>query len=341
MERQSPQLEFLQIPCGREWQAIEILRIQHQTIEQRNHRLTLSTAKNWLDAFRLRTLPLAFSSILLGAFLAVGEGAFQFSILLSALVTTLFLQILSNLANDYGDFEKGTDNINRVGPQRTVQTGKIDPRSMKTAIGLFSALAFFSGLSLLYLAGVFSDLTTFLVFLATGLVCIVAAITYTVGKNAYGYLGLGDVSVLLFFGYVGVLGTCYLMTHHFSSIYLLPATACGLLSVGVLNLNNLRDIENDRASGKNSIPVRIGFKAGKYYHASLIALSFVCFALFDLLFIEGWLKLSFLLLLPLYARHVSNVFKTHQNKDLDPFLKQLALTSLFSTSILGISIFIQ
>lgn len=292
----------------------------------------------WLKAFRLRTLPLAFSSIILGAFLAANEDRFSTSILLFALLTTLFLQVLSNLANDYGDYVKGTDNANRVGPARTLQAGLISKMAMLNAMILFSFLSLASGVSLLYVSGAFSDPAIGIFFLALGLFCIIAAVTYTVGKNAYGYKGLGDISVLIFFGLIGVLGTHFLMTHSFHFQNLLPAFACGFLAVGVLNLNNLRDIENDRASGKMSIPAKIGFDAGKGYHTILIVSSVVCFSAFVLLFQQGNTKLIYFVLVPIYILHIVKVRATKQNKEMDKFLRQLALTSLATTFVVGIGI---
>ena len=292
--------------------------------------------KAWLKAFRLRTLPLAFSSILLGSFLAAKEHQFRLDILLLALLTTLFLQILSNLANDYGDYEKGTDNANRVGPSRTVQAGLISPTAMKAAIFLFGALAFASGCTLLYVAGAFQDTRILLFFLGLGVLCIIAAITYTMGKNAYGYKGLGDISVLLFFGFVGVLGTCYLMTKSFYPLHILPSLSCGLLAMGVLNLNNLRDIENDRDSGKRSIPVIIGFAAGKNYQLVLIITSYLCLLTFIVLSNNKWLDFLPLALLPLYILLLWKINKTTVHKEMDKFLKTTALLSLLTTCLVGI-----
>ncbi len=294
--------------------------------------------KAWLEAFRLRTLPLAFSSIIMGAFLAAREGSFVLSIFIFTLLTTLFLQVLSNLANDYGDFVKGTDNDKRVGPARTVQAGLILPGQMKTAIMICSFLALVSGILLLYFSGAFSDLKILFFFLGLGLLCILAAITYTVGKNAYGYKGLGDISVFLFFGLVGVLGTHYLMAKHFNLLNVLPAISCGLLATGVLNLNNLRDIDNDSASGKRSIPVIIGFKTGKVYQNSLVILAL--FSLFIYLFLtykKSWQFMP-LALVPVFTIHLMKVNKTEVHRDLDPFLKQLALLSLLTTVVFGISV---
>lgn len=300
----------------------------------------MSTTQAWLQAFRLRTLPLAFSSILMGTFLAARYDAFHGWTLLLTLLTTLFLQILSNLANDYGDFVKGTDNEARVGPSRTVQAGLISPHAMKVAIGLFSFFSLGAGLLLLYVAGIFADWQLLGIFFGTGLLCIGAAITYTVGTHAYGYKGLGDISVLLFFGLVGVLGTYFLMTHKFNTITVLPALACGLLATGVLNLNNLRDIENDKTSGKKSIPVMLGFQSGKKYHYFLIVLSFVLLSIYQMSSSTNWGQYLYLILLPFYIIHILRVKSATTNKELDPFLKQLALLSLGTTILVGIGFFL-
>jgi len=259
-------------------------------------------------------------------------------ILFFALITTLFLQILSNLANDYGDYTKGTDNEHRIGPARTLQAGLISAKAMKMAIFVFCILSLISGILLLWKAGAFSDAKVFWFFLSTGLLCILCAITYTVGKNAYGYKGFGDVAVLVFFGLVGVLGTHYLMTHQFHYYNILPATACGLLATGVLNLNNLRDIENDRLHGKRSIPVIIGYEKGKIYHTVLTLLSAILFAIYILTTSKNWHDYLPLLCIPLYFFHLYKVQNTALHKDLDKYLKQLALISLLTSLLFGISL---
>jgi len=212
----------------------------------------------WVDAARPRTLPLAVGSILLGNFLAYAQGKFDVSVAVLATVTTLLLQILSNFANDLGDFSNGVDNADRKVALRAVQTGKISQEEMKAAVILTAAFAFLCGLTLLYLGLKDASLEIWLTFLGLGLASIAAAIAYTVGKRPYGYMGLGDLSVFLFFGLIGTVGTYYLQTFSLNFAVFLPASGCGFLSVAVLNLNNLRDIENDIKTGKNSIPVRIG-----------------------------------------------------------------------------------
>jgi 1,4-dihydroxy-2-naphthoate octaprenyltransferase len=213
--------------------------------------------KAWISAFRLRTLPLALASIFLGSFIAAAHGAFDWLIFSLCVLTTLFLQILSNLANDYGDSIHGADGEHREGPSRAVQAGLISATQMKKAMTVFGVLSFITGVLLIYTAFQ-AQWWLALIFLGLGLGAIYAAIRYTAGKNPYGYKGLGDLFVLLFFGLVGVGGSYFLYTQVLDWFILLPATGCGLLAVGVLNVNNIRDIKSDEVSGKRSIPVRIG-----------------------------------------------------------------------------------
>jgi len=223
----------------------------------------------WLLAARLRTLPLACSSILLGAGLAASRGAFDGTIMALALLTAILLQILSNLANDYGDAVSGADNSQRIGPQRAVVSGLITKQQMCVAMALTALAAVVSGLLLLGCAfdGQWRQI---LAFVGLGGAAIVAAITYTVGKTPYGYRGFGDISVFLFFGLLGVLGSYYLFTHQLAWDVLLPATACGLLATAVLNINNVRDIETDAASGKITLAVRLGRTRAITYHWVLL-----------------------------------------------------------------------
>jgi 1,4-dihydroxy-2-naphthoate octaprenyltransferase len=223
----------------------------------------------WIEASRPRTLPLALASILLGNILAYSGGSFSFEIALLAILTTILLQVLSNFANDYGDTLNGVDTPDRKIALRSVQTGKITANEMRNGIIFLAILAFISGIALLYESLKNAELLTWLYFLGLGIASIIAAITYTIGKRPYGYLGLGDLSVFLFFGWVGTFGIYYLQTKQINFTVILPASACGFLSVAVLNLNNLRDIENDVKSGKNSIPVRIGKKNGFLYQQAL------------------------------------------------------------------------
>ncbi len=294
--------------------------------------------KHWLSAFRLRTLPLAVSSILVGSAMATNWGwvscfvsFYRTEVLVLALLTAILLQILSNLANDLGDHQHGTDNKNRVGPQRAVQSGAISPASMKRAMIICGSLAFASGCSLIIVALGITGTT--LLYLLLGLAAIGAAVKYTFGKNPYGYAGLGDVSVFLFFGIVGVCGTFYLHTQHFEPMVLLPASAFGLLSAGVLNVNNMRDIENDRASGKRTLVVRMGSAKAKTYHAFLVICGLVCLIVFATLVFNQWYEWTFLLALPGFIIHLKRVLTNSEPRLLDPQLKTLAMIT-FLTAIL-------
>lgn len=300
--------------------------------------------KHWLHAFRLRTLPLAVSSIIVGSALAHAYGGlfegggFQPGVFILALLTSVLLQVLSNLANDLGDHQHGTDNHHRVGPQRAVQSGNITPAAMKRAMLICGLLAFISGCALITTALGLSITT--LVFLIIGLAAIGAAVKYTFGSNPYGYAGLGDISVFLFFGIVGVLGTFYLHTHHLygeafspGSTVLLPAIAFGLLSAGVLNVNNMRDIHNDAASGKRTLVVRMGSANAKVYHTVLVIGGVLCLILFTMQASMVWQRWLFLLVTPGFIIHLKRIWTTAEPRALDPQLKVLAMGT-FITALL-------
>ena len=294
----------------------------------------------WIEAARPRTLPLAIASILLGNFLAYAAGKFSFLTGFLAILTTLLLQILSNFANDLGDSKNGVDNANRKVALRAVQTGKISPLEMKNAVILTSLLSLLSGISLIYVGLFHASWQSILSFLGIGILAILAAIAYTVGKKPYGYMGLGDLSVFLFFGWVGTFGTYYLQTEMLNFYILIPASGCGLLSVAVLNLNNLRDIENDRKTGKNSIPVRIGKTFGFYYQKIIMTIGFSTFIIYlmyqgkpiqlaqNIILMVGWYPL---------VQIIRNLNPEMSASQIDPYLKKTALSTLFMIVIFGIS----
>ncbi len=293
--------------------------------------------KVWMEAFRLRTLPLALSTIFTGSLLAVADGKVRWGVVALALLTTLFLQILSNLANDYGDAVKGTDNDARTGPLRTVQSGRISPQQMKSAIIVFALLSFVSGLGLLFVA-LGNRFVEALAFLLMGVSAIAAAIKYTTGTHAYGYKGWGDLFVFLFFGLVAVLGTYYLNALRFQWALLLPASAMGLLSTGVLNLNNMRDMDNDRASGKHTVASRLGYHKARVYHLLLIVVAWTLALVYVLInFRSGW-NFLFVLSLPLFVRDLIQILRTSDKARLDPFLKRLALSTLLFSLLFGVGI---
>jgi len=291
--------------------------------------------KAWISAFRLRTLPLALASIVLGSFTAYKANRFSWLVFGLTILTTVLLQVLSNLANDYGDAKKGTDNENRVGPTRAVQSGAISAAAMKRGMIICGILAFISGLALIAVAFQRVFFVGTLVFLLLGIGAIYAAIKYTVGKDAYGYHGMGDISVFLFFGLVGVIGTHYLQILGFHPSLLLPAAAVGMLSAGVLNLNNMRDIENDAAMGKNTQAVKLGSVKAKYYHAFLLLGALVLATAHSVWQFESVYQFLFLLTLPVVLFHLKAVFENKEPRLLDPLLKQLALTTLLFAFTFG------
>ncbi|MBS4056752.1 MAG: 1,4-dihydroxy-2-naphthoate polyprenyltransferase [Bacteroidales bacterium] len=290
----------------------------------------MASWQSWVKAARLRTLPLALASIAMGGAVAATTATFNLEAVLAAGLTTLFLQVLSNMANDYGDSKSGIDNAGRVGPRRTVQSGEIRPKEMKTAVMLFSILSLISGLWLVFgIADIAA--TNAILFVGLGLMAIAAAIKYTVGKNPYGYVGLGDVFVFLFFGLLGVAGTYFLAAGNFDPLVLLPASALGLLSTGVLNLNNMRDIDNDRANGKRTLVVKMGSQAALTYHSLLVLLPFVLLSTFLLYSEHQWYAWLFLLSFPLFAGDLLKIYGIRNPANLDPFLKRLALMTLLLT----------
>ncbi len=289
----------------------------------------------WLHAVRLRTLPLALASIFAGSFLAANAEVFRWEILILASLTTIFLQILSNLSNDYGDTVHGADHADRQGPIRAVQSGLISLPEMKKAIYLFSGLALVSGLTLVLLA--VQDWLLFAIFLGLGLAAIWAAITYTSGSNPYGYAGFGDISVFVFFGLLGVLGTYYLHSLRFDPVVILLGVALGCFSTTVLNINNIRDIESDSLAGKKSIPVRIGKKSAIKYNWALIlggnlALLIFCFTT------QNWGGLLALLSLPLMLKVGFGVQSGKDSQAIDPYLKKMALSTLLWVILFGIGL---
>ena len=286
--------------------------------------------KHWIQAARLRTLPLSVSGIIVGSAYAYYQGFSDWRVVVLALLTTLGLQVLSNYANDYGDGVKGTD-ANRIGEKRLVAAGVITAEQMKKAVIITAVLTFIIALLLIYVAFGKENFTLSLIFILLGIGSIGAAIKYTVGKSAYGYSGFGDVFVFIFFGLVSVVGSNFLFTHFIDWKLFLPATAIGLLSVAVLNLNNMRDIENDKIVGKNTLVVKMGLKWAKYYHQIIIVLGMICFMIFAILIETSTLPIL-IINIPIIL-HMNKVDKSQNYEDFDPELKKVAL-STFALSIL-------
>lgn len=290
--------------------------------------------KIWLGAFRLRTLPLSLSCIGMAGFLAAHAGSFNGFIFALCCATTIFLQILSNLANDYGDSINGADHAGRKGPQRAVQSGAISADQMRNAVILFSLLSLISGLSLLWVS-FGNNWSGFVGFFGLGILSILAAVGYTVGKRPYGYIGLGDISVLIFFGIVGVMGSFYLFTHSISWKEILPALSCGLFSIAVLNINNIRDIESDKAAGKYSIPVRIGKEKASQYHWVLLMGGLLTAVIYSIINYQSLWQFLFVLSAPLFIKN-GIAISSKPSEELDPYLKQMALTTLVFVVLFGV-----
>jgi 1,4-dihydroxy-2-naphthoate octaprenyltransferase len=292
----------------------------------------MTKTQAWIKALRLRTLPLSLSGIVLGSFIAKSASFWDWKVFVFALTTTILFQIVSNLANDLGDSIKGTDNHERIGPIRSVQSGLISKKEMRNAVVFTSILSFISAAILIYFGTKGITYAILWVYVGLAILCIIAAITYTVGKKAYGYNGLGDIMVFLFFGIVSVMGVYPLYAKEINWLLLLPASSIGLLSAAVLNLNNMRDRVNDAKSNKRTLVVIMGANAAKIYHALLIILALVCMLIF---LSKGTQTTAFIGLIPfiLLLLHVRKVLATKDPKEFDPELKKVAL-STFAISVL-------
>jgi len=295
--------------------------------------------QNWISAFRLRTLPLSLACVGMGAILAIDFDSFDGLVFFLCCLVTLCLQILSNLSNDYGDAVNGIDNHDRIGPKRAVQSGNISKQQMKYAVIVFTLLSLFSGIGLLFVS-FGSNWQPMLVFFGLGILCIVASIGYTVGRRPYGYLGLGDISVMIFFGGVGVMGTLFLFTHEFHYISILPAMSCGFFSVAVININNIRDIESDKKYGKLSLPVRMGKKNATLYHWFLLSSGIIVATVWTLMTYKSAWQFIYLATIPLLivnGRAISNKPATA----LDSYLRQMALTTLLFVVLCGVGVILK
>ncbi len=292
--------------------------------------------KKWLGAARLRTLPLSLSGIVLASFLAVAEDKFNVWIFVFAILTTVGFQVISNFANDYGDGVKGTDNEDRIGPERAIQSGDITPLQMKKAIVITSILTLIVALVLIYISFGKENFGYSLLFFVLGIASIAAAIKYTVGKNAYGYYGMGDIFVFLFFGLLSVCGTYFLYSKSLDPTVFLPAFSIGFLSTGVLNLNNMRDAASDIRAGKNTLVVKIGNSAARKYHYFLLIGAFLSaliyvgshyHSVFQFLFVPAFI--------PIFL-HLRTVYKNKLPEELDPELKKLALSTFLFALLFGL-----
>ena len=301
--------------------------------------------KKWIEASRLRTLPLSISGIIMGTFIArwrlLGQGQFwDWRIFVLAILVTLLYQILSNFANDYGDGVRGTDTLRtNEAESRAVASGKISAKEMRGAIVLFSILSLVATVGLLFITFYPNYWIEFGFFIGLGVACILAAIGYTMGKKPYGYLGLGDIMVFIFFGLVSVGGSYFLFTKSWSWDILFPASAVGLMSTGVLNLNNMRDIESDALSGKKSLALRLGFKNAMIYQIILLQLPLILILIF--LGVNGFFQsknyyafLVMVLMFPM-TKLRRNIIQIKEPKKLDPYLKQVGIMTLMMAILLA------
>lgn len=294
----------------------------------------------WVDAARPKTLPLALVSILTGSVLAFSVGSWSWPVIGLALLTATLLQILSNLANDYGDALKGTDNEQRLGPMRAIQSGAVSLADMKQAMIINVLLTIVSGLALVFYA--LDSAQSIAAFLALGVVAILAAIAYTVGNKPYGYVGLGDLSVFLFFGLLGVSGSYFLHTGQIEWRLLLPSLGCGLLAVSVLNINNMRDIENDALCGKRTVVVRLGQQRAKIYHLLLLVGALCAFASYLLLQEHSaWLSVPFLFSLIVLFEHGQAVYRASQPVQMAPLLPNAVKCALVTNLLFVIVVIAQ
>ena len=298
--------------------------------------MCLSPTKSWIQAARLRTLPLAIANVSMGAILATYFGAFDWSIYLLTIIAAILLQVLSNLANEYGDYIHGADHADRSGPSRTVQSGAISAEAMKKAMYLTAGLSITSGVILIAIASLAIPMKV--VFLALGLIAVWASINYTAGSNPYGYRGYGDVSVFLFFGLLSVIGSYYLQRVQWQWSILLPAISCGTFSMAVLNVNNIRDLKSDGIAGKNSLALKMGREMAVKYHALLLIIGILTSVLFVAIHFESWLQCLFVIITPLLLINFRAVKRKVEPMELDPYLKQMAMTTLLYVAIFGIGL---
>ena len=303
--------------------------------------MTNEKLKMWWETARPKTLPLALASIFTGSALGYWANPQGFNGLVMALclLTTILLQVLSNFANDYGDHQKGSDTEERIGPLRGIQKGAISAKELKWGLILMVVASFLSGSFLIGIA--YENLSGLLAFAGLGILAIVAAITYTVGAKPYGYMGLGDISVLVFFGLLGVGGTYYLQTHGIDSHIILPAIGSGLLASAVLNINNLRDIEQDAKAGKNTLAVRLGAYKGRVYHCILLSVAALCSLAFAVATALSWTNYLFVLAMPLLAKHAIFVYRSQQPRELRPMLAQMSMISLLINILFSLGLLIS
>ncbi|MFT4071541.1 MAG: 1,4-dihydroxy-2-naphthoate octaprenyltransferase [Dysgonamonadaceae bacterium] len=298
----------------------------------------MATTQAWLSATRPRTLFLSAATSITGSAVAFLQGTFSPWIAVLTVLTAALLQLLSNLANDLGDFQHGTDTTGeRVGPQRTMQSGAITLKEMQRGIAVSILASLFVGALLIYEAAQFINILHIFIFLVLGILSIVAALTYTAGKHPYGYVGLGDIFSFIFFGLVSVIGTYFLHTHRLDFRPWLPAVGMGCFTVLVLNINNMRDTDNDIKSGKITIAGKLGYSKAKIYHACITAIGIACFIIYSALYFDTWKQLLFLIASVLFIKILIDIFRIQEKRLLDPFLKKTSIAAFVFAILFFIS----
>jgi len=285
---------------------------------------------------RLRTLPLSTAGVLLGILLAVADWKVDPWVAVLIVLTTISLQILSNLSNELGDVLQGTDTAERQGPQYGLNGGGLTIPEMKGLIGTFVGLCMVFGTAMTWRAfGTLLDLTPVMV-LMLGAAAIVAAMKYTLGPNPYGYRAKGDIYVFIFFGLVSVLGAYFVCTKGLGLHWklLLPGAAVGFFSVGVLNVNNIRDMKTDAAT-RTTVALKLGVKRARIYQTALIVLGWACLAAYCLLCWPSWWHWMWVATLPLYIKHLQLVW-TREDRALDPALPLLVISTFLLCLLLGV-----
>lgn len=290
----------------------------------------MASIKTWISALRPRTLFLAIATTICANGMAYSTGQFSIEVCILTMLTATLLQLLSNLANDLGDYQQGTDITGkRLGPTRTVQSGAITPTEMKRGIIIAVLLSAIVGIALISIAAQFMSITYIALFLFLGGASIVAAIKYTAGKNPYGYKGLGDIFSFIFFGLVAVVGTFFLHVHELTFQPWLPAIGLGLFTAAVLNINNMRDMENDRTSGKMTLAIRFGRKGSRIYHSSLTFIGILCFIIYSCIYNNEWYQMLYMLLFIPFLIILYRILNTQDDAKLDPYLKFTSMATFF------------
>jgi len=305
--------------------------------------------KSYIKAARLRTLPLSISGIILGSYLGnefvnsllehtIRTSIWESSIFWLAIFTTVGFQVLSNYANDYGDGIKGSDK-NRTGEARMVSSGAITPKQMKTAMIITTVITLLIVLLLIYVAFGSESFGYSILFFGLGIASVAAAIKYTVGNSAYGYSGFGDIFVFLFFGLLSVVGSYFLYTKMINFEIFLPAFSVGLLSTAVLNLNNLRDREQDKTNNKNTLVVKLGAVRAKKYHYFLIIGALITAIIYTVLNFSSIYEFMFLVAFIPLVKNMITVSKNKTPGELDSELKKVALSTFLFAILFGIGQF--